>query len=636
MKLKYITCLVSAILLQGCEQSTTETKTSVKEVKTEQTAAVQLSTDTPNYPQQVYFGDTHLHTSNSFDAGAFGNTLSPDIAYQYARGEQITASMGLKTQLVKPLDFLVVSDHSDNMGMIPDLFAGKEALVSDPMGKQFYDDLKAGKNHEVAIELIKQFSQGTLPDALNYDPESKGYKDAWERTIDSAEKYNEPGKFTAFIGYEWTSLIKGNNMHRVVIYRDGEEKGRKMVPYTMTPPYGSQNPRDLWKWMQSYEDNTQGNVLAIAHNGNLANGIMFPLETQYDGVALDKEYVETRARWEPLYEITQIKGDGESHPVLSPSDEFADFENWAFGNLDLSALKTDEMLAGEYGREALKRGLVLEKKLGTNPYKFGLIGSTDSHTSLATTEADNFFGKMSTMEPGPKRMEDPVLAGSGKVIYYRQAVASGLAGVWAKENTREALFDAMKKKETYATTGQRIQVRVFAGWDFKEADLNSDKFVELGYENGVPMGGQLLVANGKTPKLMVVGMKDPDAANLDRMQVIKGWMDSEGNTHEKIFDIACSDSREIVERRCDKPVGNTVDVKTATYSNDIGAANLKGFWQDPEFDAGQNAFYYVRILAIPTPRWTTYDAVRYNIDLPTDVPVSIQDRAYTSPIWYNH
>jgi len=636
MKLKYITCLVSAILLQGCEQSTTETKTSVKEVKTEQTAAVQLSTDTPNYPQQVYFGDTHLHTSNSFDAGAFGNTLSPDIAYQYARGEQITASMGLKTQLVKPLDFLVVSDHSDNMGMIPDLFAGKEALVSDPMGKQFYDDLKAGKNHEVAIELIKQFSQGTLPDALNYDPESKGYKDAWERTIDSAEKYNEPGKFTAFIGYEWTSLIKGNNMHRVVIYRDGEEKGRKMVPYTMTPPYGSQNPRDLWKWMQSYEDNTQGNVLAIAHNGNLANGIMFPLETQYDGVALDKEYVETRARWEPLYEITQIKGDGESHPVLSPNDEFADFENWAFGNLDLSALKTDEMLAGEYGREALKRGLVLEKKLGTNPYKFGLIGSTDSHTSLATTEADNFFGKMSTMEPGPKRMEDPVLAGSGKVIYYRQAVASGLAGVWAKENTREALFDAMKKKETYATTGQRIQVRVFAGWDFKEADLNSDKFVELGYENGVPMGGQLLVANGKTPKLMVVGMKDPDAANLDRMQVIKGWMDSEGNTHEKIFDIACSDSREIVERRCDKPVGNTVDVKTATYSNDIGAANLKGFWQDPEFDAGQNAFYYVRILAIPTPRWTTYDAVRYNIDLPTDVPVSIQDRAYTSPIWYNH
>ena len=334
--------------------------------------------------------------------------------------------------------------------------------------------------------------------------------------------------------------------------------------------------------------------------------------------------------------MTQIKGDSETHPSLSPDDEFADFENWEFGNLDLSALKTDEMLAGEYGRGALKRGLVLEKKLGTNPYKFGLIGSTDSHTSLATTEADNFFGKMSTMEPGPKRMEDPVLAGSGKVIYYRQAVASGLAGVWAKENTREALFDAMKKKETYATTGQRIQVRVFAGWDFKEADLNSDKFVELGYENGVPMGGQLLVANGKTPKLMVVGMKDPDAANLDRMQVIKGWMDSEGNTHEKIFDIACSDSREIVERRCDKPVGNTVDVKTATYSNDIGAANLKGFWQDPEFDAGQNAFYYVRILAIPTPRWTTYDAVRYNIDLPTDVPVSIQDRAYTSPIWYNH
>jgi len=627
---------VSVILLQACEQPNTKTETKVAEVKTEAKVMSQPSSVAPDYPQQVYFGDTHLHTSNSFDAGAFGNTLDPNVAYQYARGEQVIASMGLKTQLVKPLDFLVVSDHSDNMGMIPDLYAGEEWIVADPMGKQFYEDLQAGKNHEVAIEAIKQFSQGTLPDALTYDPESKRYKDTWDRIIDSAEKYNEPGRFTAFIGYEWTSLVKGNNMHRVVVYRDGEEKGRKMVPYTMAPPYGSQNPRDLWKWMQSYENNTQGNVLAIAHNGNLANGIMFPLEAQYDGVELDKEYVESRARWEPLYEITQIKGDGESHPVLSPNDEFADFENWEFGNLDLSALKTDEMLAGEYGREALKRGLVLEKKLGTNPYKFGLIGSTDSHTSLATTEADNFFGKMSTMEPGPKRMTDPVLAGSGKIIYYRQAVASGLAGVWAKENTREALFDAMERKETYATTGQRMQVRVFAGWDFTEADLNSDEFASRGYENGVPMGGQLISANGKAPKLMVVGMKDPDAANLDRMQVIKGWMDVDGNTHEKIFDIACSDSRTIVNRRCEKAVGNTVDIKTATYSNDIGSATLKGFWQDPEFDANQSAFYYVRALAIPTPRWTTYDAVRYGVELPNDVPATIQDRAYTSPIWYNH
>ena len=636
MKLTYLSCVVGALLLQGCEQPSNNTSTKV-DTKPATTKAEQPKIKTTaKYAQNVYFGDTHLHTNNSFDAGAFGNTLSPDDAYKYARGEKITASMGLETQLVKPLDFLVVSDHSDNMGMIPDLYAGKKELIADPLGKELYEGLMAGKNHEVAVKLIKNFSQNTLPDVLNYDPESIGYKDAWNAIIDSAEKYNEPGKFTAFIGYEWTSLIKGANMHRVVIYRDGEEKGRQMVPYTMTAPYGSPNPRDLWKWMQTYEDKTKGNILAIAHNGNLSNGIMFPLDAQYDGTKLDKEYVESRARWEPLYEITQMKGDGETHPVLSPNDEFADFEQWDVGNLDLSELKTNEMLPGEYGREALKRGLAIEKKLGTNPYKFGLIGSTDSHTSLATTEADNFFGKMSTSEPDKARMTNPLVSGLGKTIHYRQTINSGLAAVWATENTRQGIFDAMERKETYATTGQRIQVRLFAGWNFNESDLNSKDFVQLGYEKGVPMGGDLPSKAGEAPQFMVVGMKDPDAANLDRLQVVKGWLDSEGNTHERIFDVACSDNRQIVERRCDKVVGNTVDVKTATYTNDIGADSLKALWTDPEFDPSQSAFYYVRVLAIPTPRWTTYDAVRYNIAIPDDIPTSIQDRAYTAPIWYNH
>lgn len=636
MKLTYLSCIVGALLLQGCEQPSNNTSTEVETKPATTTAEQPKKETTAKYAQNVYFGDTHLHTNNSFDAGAFGNTLSPDDAYKYARGEKITASMGLETKLVKPLDFLVVSDHSDNMGMIPDLYAGEEALLANPLGKELYDGLKAGKNHEVAIKLITGFSQGTLPDVLNYDPQSQGYKDAWNEIIDSAEKYNDPGKFTAFIGYEWTSLVKGANMHRVVIYRDGEEKGRQMVPYTTTPPYGSPNPRELWKWMQTYEDKTKGDILAIAHNGNLSNGIMFPLDAQYDGTKLDKEYVESRERWEPLYEITQMKGDGETHPVLSPNDEFADFESWDFGNLDLSELKTDEMLPGEYGREALKRGLAIEKKLGTNPYKFGLIGSTDSHTSLATTEADNFFGKMSTMEPGKARMTKPLVSGLGDTIHYRQTINSGLAAVWATENTRQGIFDAMERKETYATTGQRIQVRFFAGWNFNESDLNSNNFVQLGYEKGVPMGGDLPSKAGEAPQFMVVGMKDPDAANLDRLQVVKGWLDSEGNTHERIFDVACSDNRQIVERRCDKVVGNTVDVKTATYTNDIGADSLKALWTDPEFDASQNAFYYVRVLAIPTPRWTTYDAVRYNIAIPDDIPTSIQDRAYTAPVWYNH
>lgn len=632
--MKKLSLLAMAVLIQACGESSPPSQIAASDTTTS-TSPVESAATAGGLPDNVYWGDTHVHTSYSFDAGAFGNTLDPTVAYRYARGEEVTASMGMKTKLIKPLDFLVVADHSDNMGMISDLYAGKENLLADPLGKQSYDDLKAGKNHEVAINMIKLFSQGQLPDALNYDPQSKPYSDAWNRIIDAAEAANEPGKFTAFIGYEWTSLVKGNNMHRVVIYRDDADKGRQMVPYTTTAPYGSPNPRDLWKWLQSYEDKTGGNVFAIAHNGNLANGIMFPMDAQYDGKPLDDEYVKSRIRWEPLYEVTQMKGDGEAHPFLSPNDEFADYETWAFGNLDVSAAKTNDMLAGEYGREALKRGLAIEAKLGTNPYKFGLIGATDSHTSLATTEESNFFGKMSTMEPGKERLVKPLVQSEIDTIYYREAVASGLAGVWAQDNTRQSIFDAMERKETYATTGPRMTVRTFAGWDFSADDLNSADFVKRGYDKGVPMGGDLTRADkGAAPELMIVAMKDPDGGNIDRVQVVKGWTDSQGKTQEKIFDVACSGDRKVVERRCDKPVGNTVDVKTASYTNTIGDASLKAVWTDPEFDASLRAFYYVRVLEIPTPRWTTFDAVKFGVDRPDDVPASIQDRVYTSPIWY--
>jgi hypothetical protein len=632
-----LSILVLAALLQACEQTTppVETTNTAPPVEASVKAEPAAPAVSEKFPDAVYWGDTHVHTSYSMDAGAFGNTLDPNEAYRFARGEKVTASMGEEAQLIRPLDFLVVADHSDNMGMVSDLYAGSENIVADPMGQQFYEDLKAGKNHEVAIEIIKQFSQGTLPAALTYDPESKPYGDAWARTMAAAEKYNEPGKFTAFLGYEWTSLIKGNNMHRVVIYRDGADLGGQMVPYTTTAPYGSPNPRDLWNWMQRYEDTTGGKLLAIAHNGNLANGIMFPLEAQYDGVALDKEYVQTRIRWEPLYEVTQMKGDGETHPILSPDDVFADYETWDLGNLDASVAKSDDMLAGEYGREALKRGLELEARLGTNPYKFGLIGSTDTHTSLASTEESNFFGKMSTMEPSPERMTSVLAMGAAGTIYYREAVASGLAAVWATDNTREAIFDAMQRKETYASTGPRVQVRVFAGWDFSEADLRSDDFVKLGYSKGVSMGGDLSAAtDGQVPRLMIAALKDPDGGNLDRLQVVKGWMDADGKTQEQVYDVACGGDRTLEEHGCSAPVGNTVDKATATYTNSIGAPSLDAIWTDPEFDASQMAFYYVRVIEIPTPRWTTFDAVRYSIPLPDDVPVSQQDRAYTSPIWY--
>ena len=591
-----------------------------------------------NFPSRVFWGDTHLHTSLSVDAGAFGNRLGLEEAYRFARGDEVTTSTGLKARLSRPLDFLVIADHSDVMGFFPDLFAGAPHILSDPLGKDWYDRIRAGDGVNVALEIISMVSQGDIPEFLaqGYSPDSKPYKSAWQATVDAAEAYNDPGHFTAFIGYEWTSLIRGNNMHRVVIYRDGGDKGSQMVPFTMTPPLGSPNPRDLWRWLETYEERTGGEILAIPHNGNLANGIMFPLEAQYDGRVLDEEYVEKRARWEPLYEVTQIKGDGETHPFLSPDDEFADYETWDVGNLDVSEAKTDAMLAGEYAREALKRGLVIEDRLGTNPYEFGMIGSTDSHTSLATAQEDNFFGKHAGYEPSPERMAHPFMSTDSGTIYAWQQVSSGLAAVWAEENTREAIFDAMERKEVYATTGSRLAVRFFGGWEYTEQDLNSRQPAFAGYERGVPMGGELRArpAGAGAPTFMVYSLRDVQGANLDRIQIIKGWLGDDGETHERVYDVAWSGDRQPGSDGKLPPVGNTVDVENANWTNTIGAADLGAVWTDPDFDPDQKAFYYARVIEIPTPRWTTYDAFRFGIDLPEGAPTSTQERAYTSPIWY--
>ena len=588
-----------------------------------------------DFATNVYFGDTHLHTDMSMDAGAFGNRLGMDEAYKFARGEQVNSSNGGPVRLSRPLDFLVVADHSDNMGFFPDMFAGKPFILADPTGKKWYDMIKQGKGVDVAIELISLFSQGQFPKALIYTPDSAPYKAAWADTVAAAERYNDPGKFTAFIGYEWTSLIMGNNMHRVVVYRDGGDKGGQMVPYTTVPPLGSPNPRDLWKWLAEYEQKTGGNVLAIAHNGNLSNGIMFPISEQYDGKKLDVDYVTQRANWEPLYEATQIKGDGEAHPLLSPNDEFANYETWDFGNLDLSAKKTDAMLSGEYAREALKRGLQLEAELGTNPYKFGMIGSTDSHTSLAAVQEDNFFGKHSGAEPAPERLTHAFMSNVNGTIMGWQQVASGPAAVWAKENTREALFDAMERKEVYATTGPRMMVRFFGGWDFTDKDLNNREPAFAGYERGVPMGGDLPAAQaGKAPSFLVFALRDPIGGNLDRIQIIKGWYDGK-KQHEKVYDVAWSGDRKPGKDGKVPPVGNTVDAKTASWTNTIGASELGAVWTDPDFDPDQRAFYYARVIQIPTPRWSTYDAFRFGVPLPDGAPVATQDRAYTSPIWFN-
>jgi hypothetical protein len=586
------------------------------------------------FPTQVYWGDTHLHTSNSLDARAFGTTLGPEAAYRLAKGEEITATHGEKVKLSRPLDWLVVADHSDGMGAMNEIIKGNPNLTNDPTVKDWHKRInEGGKTALMAtMDVINSFALGKIPPILLDEEFSQTI---WDRYIETAEKYNDPGTFTTIIGYEWTSTENGNNLHRNVLYRNNGSLARQMLPYTTSESF---NPEDLWKWMERYEDKTGGDVLALAHNGNLSNGIMFPVEINpATGKPLDGNYAKDRIKWEPLYEITQIKGDGEAHPLLSPNDEFADYENWQKGNLNLSVPKTDDMLQYEYAREALKNGLKMEETLGTNPYKFGVVGSTDSHTSLATAEEDNFFGKHSGNEPSAHRATGIVGEFEGNKIFDWELVASGYAGVWATENTREALFDAMARKEVYATTGPRILVRFFGGWDFSSADAKNRLPAEVGYAKGVPMGGDMYNApKGKSPSFLVGALKDPYGGNLDRIQIVKGWLDQSGKTHEKVYNVVWSD---MDKRKSDKngkipDVGNTVDVKNATWSNTIGRAELISVWKDPDFDSKLKAFYYARVIEIPTPRWTAFDAKRFGVEMPKESPMTTTERAYTSPIWY--
>jgi hypothetical protein len=591
-----------------------------------------------NFPTRPLFGDTHLHTAFSMDAGAFGARLGPEDAYRFARGEEIKSNSGQLVKLSRPLDFLVVADHSDNMGFFPDLFAGKPELLADPTGRKWYDMIQSGKGGEAAMEIIVDFSHNKFPEKLMYFPGTTAYRSAWQKTIAAAEKYNDPGRFTAFIGYEWTSNTGGNNLHRNVIFRDNGDKASQVVPFTVYPPMGSDNPRDLWKWMANYEQKTGGNVLAIAHNGNLSNGLMFPVIEAF-GKKLDKSYVEQRARWERLYETTQTKGTGEAHPYLSPNDEFADFELWDKGNLDGSVAKKTEMLEFEYSRAAYKNGLMLEKKLGTNPYKFGLVGSSDAHTGLTAMEEENFFGKTAPQEPSPERMSATFIKNpkTGVTIMDWEVSASGYAAVWATENTREAIWDAMQRKETYATTGSRMMVRFFGGWEFEPNDAHNRLPAHMGYTKGVPMGGDINKApKGKSPTFLVAALKDPIGANLDRIQIIKGWLDAKGKLQEKIYDVVWGDAdkRKLDGKGKLPPVGNTVDVANATWTNTIGDPELITVWKDPDFDPKQRAFYYARVLEIPTPRWTAYDAKRFGVKPLEGTTMTLQERAYTSPIWY--
>ena len=565
-----------------------------------------------------------------------GNRLGPDEAYRFARGEIVVSSNGVRAQLQRALDFLVVADHAENLGLAPLIAESSPDLLKTEFGREIHGLVHGGDLWAAYALWGESMLAGNDPlkgnDALT--------RSIWERLTSSAERFNEPRVFTALIGFEWTSSPDGNNLHRNVIFRDAKDRADRIIPYSN---YDSSDPEDLWRWMAAYEEKTGGRVLAIPHNGNLSNGLMFDTVTAKTKTPLDRDYAERRMRWEPLYEVTQIKGDGETHPSLSPTDEFADYGTWDKGSFGPEP-KSDEMLPREYAREALKRGLDYERKLGVNPFKFGMIGSTDSHTSLATIEENNYFGKATPVEPSadPGRFDEKITGilqqpdGPDITIRHVDSLSSGLAAVWATANTREALFDAMERKEVYATTGTRITLRTFAGWDFTEEDVVRPDFAHAGYTRGVPMGGDLTSADaGDAPAFMIRALRDPDRANLDRIQIIKGWLDSHSELRERVFDVAVSDGRTIgADGRCRTPVGNTVNVQEATYTNSIGDALLMGYWKDPEFDAGQRAFYYVRVLEIPTPRWTTYDAAFFGVALPSGVPAAHQERAYTSPIWY--
>ncbi len=588
------------------------------------------------YPEKVYWGDTHLHTSNSVDAFGFGNRLDPEQALRFASGEEVTSSTGVKAKLARPLDFLVVTDHAEGLGSLKALYDAPRMLISDPMLLRWYDLMHQGPKESLLAtgELLKARGENKLPAALN-DPAKaveRTHK-IWNESLKAVESYNQPGKFTAFLGFEYTLMQGGNNLHRNVIFRDGIDKVSKVDPLD---PSADLWPDKLWDYMDSYEKSTGGKVLAIPHNSNLSNGLMFML-TDPNGGPMTAEYARRRAAHEPVVEITQMKGASETHPFLSPNDEFAaeGTVGWDKNNLLNNQPTKPGDYAGSYVREALKRGLLLEQRLGVNPYKFGVLGGTDAHTSLTTADDNNFFGKHPGVEPSNHRATDGFVPGmdSGRMNW--QSLASGYSAVWATSNSREAIWDAMMRREVYGSTGPRMTVRFFGGWDFKADDLKGD-WVKAGYGRDVPMGSELKPGGKGAPSFIVSALKDPIDGNLDRVQVVKGWVDKAGQAHEKVFDVVWSDmdgKRKLAGGKVPL-VGDTVDTATATYQNSIGAPELSTVWSDPEFDASVRAFYYVRVLMIPTPNWVDYDMVKYKLTLSPDIPLKQQERAYTSAIWY--
>lgn len=598
-----ITLLISSMVLclAGC-QGTGNTETEDAQSENSSGDNIKLT----DVPDEVFWGDLHVHSNLSFDSNSFGNqNLGPEAAYRFARGETVQASSGQQAKLSRPLDFLMVADHAEYLGYLTGLQNKDETALSSALGKRWQGYLENSEGMGPIMDEYIAMVTGAMPQEV---PSKAFTATVWQDVIGVAERYNEPGKFTAFAGYEWTSMPGGRNMHRVVVFKDGPEKTGQIVPFSALE---SDDPEKLWEFLAQYESSTNGNVLAIAHNGNLSGGLMFD-DTTLSGKALTSQYAKTRMRWEPVYEVTQVKGDGEAHPLLSPDDEFADFETWDETDISRVPKPTDpvlrkKMLEGEYARSGLKTGLSFRAELGANPYQFGLMGSTDSHTSLSTADDNNFWGKFKDSEPSADRSTSKM---GGALWPNAKLTASGYTGIWARANTRAELFNAIKRREIYATTGPRIKLRLFAGWSFTNADLKRADFSAWGYKNGIPMGGVLSPAKeDQSPTFLIKVLKDPEDVNLQRVQIIKGWRSQKGQLKERVFDVALT-------------------------STEKGEAEFSSFWTDPDFSAKDDAFYYVRVLQMPSKRWTAYDEQKYNIEAPSEYPAYIQERAYSSPVWY--
>jgi len=608
---------------QGGEESATDT-TNV--------AGQNEGNITRNPLKEAYFGDSHVHTGWSFDAGLDGATLSPTDAYRFAIGEEITSNTGIKTKLKRPYDWFLISDHSDGMGTINEVIDGNPEMMENEILQGWNEAFASGEESAAAAaksEVINLQSTGKLPPQI-MDP--KWMNTAWNKTIDAAEEFYRPGEFTTFTAYEWTvNADGGDNLHRNIIYKEGGDQARDILPLTT---FETEDTKKLWEWMANYEAQTGDKLLAIPHNGNMSNGRMYE-EQQFDGSPMTKEWAEMRVKYERLMELFQYKGQSEAHPFLSPNDEFADYELWDRGNLVLKPKESKEDWKYEYWREGLKSGMRIEQELGVNPFMYGSNSGTDTHTGISSTDESEFYGKFKTVEPNnTERWDFPLVAGNNDEYKGWEMAASGIMGVWAESNTREDIWEGMYLRETFSTTGPRMKMRFFGGFGFDESNLDNN-MVQTGYDNGVAMGSILQGGqDNQSIGFLIQAAKDPDGANLDRLQVIKGWVDSNGETREKIFEVAWAGDRELNADGKLPAIGNTVNMETAEYTNDIGSSEFATFWTDPEFDPALPAFYYVRVLEIPTPRWTLFDKIRHNLDLPDEVPLTHQERGVSSPIWY--